>query len=654
MGFTFISASAALLVAAAAEPPPSLADFEAAMSRFDYRSAARTADSMASRHRLQGREARPDPLLNGLVGRLYLRAGLPAPALNYLRRSDSGDIPAPQRIAAGFARAEAEEALGDWPAAAAAFERLLSLPLDRSGQADARIGLARVRLADDPAGALADASSAAAEAPAGRRWEAELVSSQALSLLGRRAEAESAAGRAWSASAEGRTADAAPMRVALVRAGLAAAAGRREPLLAMLSAANAGINGIASGVAEAVPVCGEGGITPADHAVFAAYTRTDSIQWLTPVSASRPAAAAVFRKAIAGRELLAVTGAPPGGLVFTLRCRTLPSADYVPGPAGDAWTEWFADRGLYFPMAADNALGDINRLAEEIATLAERFGDDHPSIIPLRLTLMDKLVLRAAEATDVSPGQVSELRRKIGAAFAKAGGTEALVPDPQTLAEWDRLEKAGAFEESTALFRQAQERLIANMSAPRAYAALRDWLKVDKDLPAATRRRLFEALLARLGSGRSDPIRRTLLRGLAAISRQSEDVAAVRAANARAGLPRDSCSSAETMPTTQEHGMSDEDYPPDALDPAIPGVAVLEFDVGADGRLAGSRTILAAPSLVFDSQMAAELPGFRYAPATERGRPLACRALQQTIRWRMPEESAPEPPQFLPPMEAES
>ncbi len=94
--------------------------------------------------------------------------------------------------------------------------------------------------------------------------------------------------------------------------------------------------------------------------------------------------------------------------------------------------------------------------------------------------------------------------------------------------------------------------------------------------------------------------------------------------------------------------MSDDDYPAEAIVPNIAGVSVLELDIGATGRVTDSRTILAAPSLVFDRVMESKLPGFRFAPAEDGGRPRACRALQQTIRWRMPEEEIPGPPLFSP------
>ncbi|MET1112732.1 MAG: hypothetical protein ABWX67_14530 [Allosphingosinicella sp.] len=656
-GYLQVAAGAALIAAApagAAEPAPSVAAYEAAMRDLDYRRAAREADLLASRHRLEHREMRPDPLLSGLFGRLFQRRGQPAAALPYLRHGDSPALPAPQRIAAGFARAEAEEALGDWTAAAATFERLLSLPLEAGQQSAARTGLARVRLADDPAAALALARPLAAGAPAGRRWEPELVSAQALSLLGKTAEAEAAASRAWADSLGAAAAEAAPSRVALVRAGLAAAAGAREPLLAMLSLANASLNAIDPAIASAAPLCGEGGVTPADHAIFAAYTRTDATQWLMPIAASRPAVAGVFRKAIAGQHLLDVTGTPPGGLVFTLRCRTEASADYAAPLAADPWIEWYADRGLYFIQWSGTELEDINRIANEIETLVARNGDDHPSIVPLRVGLLMLLEARASSATDVSEWQVAELRRKIGLALAKAGGTEGLRPDPEAEAELAQLAKAGALQQALAAYRAIREDQITRLPPRFAYAAFRQWGQEDTDLPDPVRRRIVEALLARIGGGPADPMRLALQRRLGHLAKKAGDSRASRAAFAAARLPSDSCGVMETAPVQQEHGMSDDDYPPDAIDPNIAGVSALELNLGADGRVVSGRTVLAAPSLLFDRVLEAKLPGFRYAPATEQGRARSCRGLQQSIKWRMPEEQILRPPVFAPAPDGET
>jgi hypothetical protein len=643
-----LAASIATTAATAADPEASVAAFEAAMRDLDSRLASRTADALASRYRLDHKDAAPDPLLSGMSGRLFLERGQPATALPYLRHADAPDLPAPLRIAAGFARAEAEEAVGEWPAAAATFERLLALPLDPGQQLAARLGLGRVRLADDPSGALTAAEALAPAAPAGRRWEVELLAAQALSLLGRGAEADAAARRAWVDAAEAGMEAAAPMRVALVRAGLAAAAGRREPLIAMLSTANASVNGIDTDLVEATPVCGTEGLVPADFAILGAYTRLNTTQWLIPIAASRPAAAAAFRKALSGRRLLDTTGTPPGGVVFTIRCRTTPSSDYVPAFAADPLTQWFADRGLYFPLAAEPELEDINRLSNEIAELTAKYGEGHLAVLPLQVSLLMMLEQRASSETDVAEWQVVELRRKIAEALARAGGADGFAPDAQAEAERARLEKAGSFDQAMAIYRGSMERLIGTVPPDYAYSGLRLWLDGDHDLPEATRRRVIETLLKRIGGGPDDPVRRALQRRLGAVARKSGDIAAARAAFAAAGLPRDSCAVAETPPAMKEHGIVDDDYPPDAIAPNIAGATVLELDLGADGRVVGSRSILATPSLVFDPLIGTKVPGFSLTPASEGGRPRACRGLLQTIRWRMPEDKPAGPPRFAP------
>lgn len=643
-----VAASMAAAPARAAGPTPSIAAYEAAMRDSDYRQAAREADAFADRHRLDQKDARPDPLLSGLVGRLYMRRGESLIALAYLRHSDSPEVPAPQRIAAGLARGEAEEALGDWSGAARSFERLLALPLDRSALYEARLGLARVRLADDPRAALAAARALASDSPAARRWEAELVSAQALSLLGQSAEADLAADRAWAESVAAATAEAAPIRVALVRAGLAAAAGRRGPLIAMLSAANASLNALDDDIANTAPLCEEAGLTPADYAIFGAHTRTDSAQWLMPIAASRPGAAALFRRAIAGRRLLSKTGAPPGGLVFTLRCRTEISADYAPSVTDSPWTQWFADRGAYFTLAADTELETINRVASQIDALVPRLGEHHPSVIGLRASLLGMLERRAASAPDVERWQVVELHRKIGESLARAGGAESFMPVPEILAERARLEQAGSFDQALAVYRTGFEQMIGRLPPDHAYLAFREWSRADKNLPEATRRRIMESLLGRIGGGPTDPMRRALQRRLGHLAKKAGDARGARAAFASAGMLKDGCEAIEESPRTVDTGMSDEDYPADVLDPNIAGVTMLELDIGADGRVTRSRPVLAVPSLLFDPVVEAKLPAFRYSPATEQGRPRACRSLQQTIRWRMPPEEPMGPPIFAP------
>ena len=151
-----------------------------------------------------------------------------------------------------------------------------------------------------------------------------MLASQAHSLLGDRVAALAAADRAWALAPALPEQQFAPLRAALLRAGLAAAASDRSQLLAMLNLAGASEVEMKGEIRTYLPTCGEGGLTPADHATFAAYGADLEWERLMPVAASRPAAVAPFVRALGGRQLLNRSRQAPGGLVVTVRCRTTP------------------------------------------------------------------------------------------------------------------------------------------------------------------------------------------------------------------------------------------------------------------------------------------------------------------------------------------
>jgi tetratricopeptide (TPR) repeat protein len=583
---------------------------------------------------------RTDPLLNGLYGRVLLENGRIGEALPYLERGWSPDVPEAQRIAAGLALAAAQEQTGDLSGATATLDRLEAEPLAQGKRQQAAFARARLALLRDPRAAIALSEAAAAIRPGtGAAWQAGLIRGQALALSGDPGGAAAAARQAWAAAPEVASGEAAPLRSALLLGALAARTAAADRLAAMLSAAGARRSPAPGDAAEVLPLCGEDGIAPEDHVTFGLFSTVGEARHLMPLEASRPAAVAPFYQALAGH--VAVTGgAEPGeGTLFTVRCRTTISTSYdAPALRRDAFADWFAERGLYPAGRTEHSVEAINAAAEDVAELEERYGAEHPLLIPPRLDLYMRLTLRAASADDIPGWQIEDLRRKIQAGFAAQGSDHGAVLDLDPRRFQALLQNARSPEEGLRLARTEGLRLVQRLPLDHAYRYAGEWLRQDTELPSETHQRMLEALLARFPENGGDRRRSALLMRLAELQRKRGDLTAARRSLRTAGVSPASCAAADEPPTIAEAQVTDEDYPPLALKHGLEGISMIEMEVGADGRVASHRLILSAPSALFDQVIARELQDFRYNPARAGGRARSCRGVYQRIVWRMPED----------------
>jgi hypothetical protein len=590
----------------------------------------------------------PDPVLNGVLGRLALAAGEPAQALGYLQQADGPGVADPQRAAADLALAATREQLGDFEAARQALGRLSGDKLTAREAMAAMLERARLLLGTNPAAAIQLVQPLAAQ-----EWETATILAQAQSLLGNAAAARDAAARAWVAAAEAPPQDYAPQRVALVRAALAGAAGDRPALLAMLNTGTAAGSEVDAALAKFLPVCGERGIEPTDSVTFTLFEGSNGADELRPVAASRPAAVQPFLDALAGRNMLQHAGEGPGGTLITVRCRSFPDDDYDTPPRTAApWSDFLARHGLYQTITRDGSLDDINTLSAELETMARAVGDDDPRLIPLRVQLAHWLEVRAQSDGDVEAWQVAELQRKAATAIAKLGGGAGAYLTEEDLATTKAVEAAPTPAEALPMVRTAMLRRVSSLPLDIAYTQTRIWLDGDKDLPDETRRSAIETLLQRFGPKSTDPRRRALIMRLGSAER-GRDIQAARASWSAAGLAGDICRALDEPPRVQEHKIVDEDYPSDMLQFAIEGKSIFDATIGPAGQISAARLILSTPTLLFDDIVAAKLAGFKMSPPVSGGAPRSCRGFIQTIRWKMPDanqgDQNPQPPPFRAP-----
>ncbi|HZF95910.1 MAG TPA: hypothetical protein VEZ20_13690 [Allosphingosinicella sp.] len=639
----WILAAAAGIAAAgpvAAQEPAALARFEAAFAAGRLAEAARLYDEMVDARRLRaGAALAPDPLLSGIAGRLYLRRGHFDHAVAYFEQAQHASVPAAQRRAAAIGLAEAQTRRGDRAAALAVLRRLDRAGMSAGEAAAASLAEARALLLDDPRAALARVQPLRTGAAAGpAAFEAETLAAQAHSLLGDRAGAAAAADRAWMLSAALAAHHLAPLRIALVRAALAAERGDHGAAAAMLNVAGASTSELAADASERIPVCGDGGLTPADHATFAVHAPGPVGTVVEPVAASRPAAAAAFFQALAGAELLAQAGEPASGTVLTLRCRSVPIADFPVDMGELAFARWFAARGLFFSFGERSA----EALALRIGEAERRLGPNHPGLIPLRVDLGGWLTAEDEAAGEAAGGEgladeALALRDSVTAAMRRIGGADEAI-GPLAL---ERLYREGSaapsYEEAVRRHRAGAPAVLDALPPERGYAFLVDWLTWDRGLPDDTKRLAIERLAARFPGGPADPRRRALLMRLGALLQSNGDGGGARSAYGTAGTPAGSCIMLEEAPTIVEGSISDDDFPPLPLENGMRGLTVVEYGVGKDGRLTSMRMILSAPAGLFDAVTAERIGAFRFGPGRSGGAASACTGRAQRVIWRLPD-----------------
>lgn len=617
-----------------------VATFDRALADLDWQAAARTTDLLIEVRRPTDTVLRTDPLLNALVGRLQLARGLPQVARAYLDRAAPASLPGSLRVPTLFARARAEELMGDGTAATATLAALADEPLDAPARWRLALAQARLVLIADPAGVerlLAPMLGTAM--PARYRWEAELLAGAARSLLGDVAGAHAGANRAWSAAAEAPARDNAAQRVALLRAAIAA---DRDGRLAMLGVAGAADHGVNGGLVDLLPIC-DRDVRPADFATFAVHASATRERTYLPVRASRTAVIPAFARTLAGRTLFETEPAMPGGSLVTLRCRSLVSPDYdVAPPPTRPWDVWFADKGLYSPMASEPTIEHINALSGQLIAAEERYGTTSPRLLPLIAGLGEMTARRAASEADVQPARAAELLDRFVAIMRSAGAPSGFVPTADELAT----RRAVSAEEDPAKMLAAGRRMVAAAieASPTivAYSDAMQWFARDADLPPTEKRRVIDLLLARFADAPDDERKLALLVRRAGLDSEDDRPAALRSLKAARAAPG-SCVLADLVPKLDVAQFSDEDFPKDVAVNGMSGFTAFEVDVDKAGRSGNPRILFSSPAELFDDVARIKLDGMGFTGATSRGRAVSCTGYASRIRWRLPENEPEQP-----------
>lgn len=135
-----------------------------------------------------------------------------------------------------------------------------------------------------------------------------------------------------------------------------------------------------------------------------------------------------------------------------------------------------------------------------------------------------------------------------------------------------------------------------------------------------------------------DPLRQVANLQLADLAAQAHDLDAAHAYFERTGLTEEQCSLLGVHPALRASNASSSDYPTQALAMGFEGWARVEFDIKADGKTVGGRTVIAYPPFVFSDGATAMSKDFVFESSYRPGGNMACSADHEEISFKIPQK----------------
>jgi TonB family protein len=549
-------------------------------------------------------------------------------------------------VQTALAHGRALEAVGNRAAALAAYREASAASVSASDRGAATLGIARALLPDDPGAAGAEVAELAEGPPTPERWSARFIIAAASSLQGKPETADSFADEAWADAGNAPLHDLAPLHVAVLRAGLAAARHDLTAERAMLTAANGLSVYENSGLAVQLPVCGTAGVRPSDFVIFGYISGPFAIRQLVPISASRPEIVRSFQDALGLAPPVKASAGPekPFGTVFTVACRTLVSPGIMTTPAPEnPIMEWFVERGLY-PVSPTNESDDkhLNAVANRVDALVAKYGTDNPLLIYPRVQLMQLLEARAAEGDPVVLGQITDLSSQVAAGLRNNGAPEWMAATIEAGTQMMQVATPGE-RLSTALQRaqSVAERPIREMPPELARRFIG---QMTGDLPddwPASAAQFVTDLSAKITPALSGIERQSWLLTVAKAQSSLGKSREAKATLDSALLAPDLCVRLDQPPKLVEQQFSYEDYPQELLSGDQEGTVLYDFDLTRSGSVGAHRIVYSVPSGIFDRASDKGLSTVRYSVPRRNGTPTSCRGIYQPIVWRIAPTAKP-------------
>lgn len=388
------------------------------------------------------------------------------------------------------------------------------------------------------------------------------------------------------------------------------------------------------------PPCDGVDLTPDDRGVVEFGIGADgAVAYATPVYASRlGGSAAAFARAVAGwswkPEALAKI-APLFRLVtrVELRCSTASSPPPVTRLLARDAADWLRGRGVAPFDAGDSATATLAAARVELVRRRAGSGDD-ARLIPLLVAIGDNPIAPPAE------------RR---AAFADAAAIAARTRAPVAVTTWLAVSLAsaaaadehdGSYAARVARWRAADRTLLSDPAIaadPHARGVVR--LLVAEPGPRGSPPPDAAALLRAVADDPAlpehDPLRSVARVRLASFLARAGDLDAARTAFAASGVAAQQCSLVDARPAATHLGVNETAFPQDALRWGFEGWVRLEFDVAADGHVAGQRAVIAYPPFIFGPAAVAASRNWRYQQSFRPDGVAGCNGAQQQIKFKI-------------------
>jgi tetratricopeptide (TPR) repeat protein len=649
-----------LLLAAAASmgEAPQVATFEQSISRSDFNDARSALNTLIELRTPSDGKPRQDPLLDALIGRYYLAMSSAEGAAVYLNHSLVAELPPALRAPTALDHGRALERTGHRRDALEAYREAAGSSTTETQQRQASLGIALQLLPEDPAAARSLVTNIANGAATPQRWEAKLIVAAASSLAGDPKSASKLADEAWTDAIDAPMTDLAGLRVATLRAGLAAARHDVATERAMLTTTNGLSLSPSNALGQELPVCGDDGVRPSDYVIFGFVSGPYLERELFPIAASRVEAVRPFYDALS--QFVPVKEAinnRPLGTVFTVSCRTVVHPDYVANRLEiDPLFEWFVQHS-FFPARIVKDADDeqLNAVAARADAIAGRFGKDSPLLLVPRWETLNMLQQRATAGDDVLPGQLIDLSAQVAAGLRLARAPEWLASGVEARADLYRAYASGGpFADQLSYYQAKATSELARMPLAVARQGLSEF---EREFEENGRDDRIRTVLAQVTVSLKDKAptdlnpreRQAWFLTVARSQRSLGEIQHARSTIAAAGFEKELCAAMDGDVELLEQHFSENDYPPDLNVGLQEGVTTFDFDVTPSGRVGAHRILYSLPSGLFDEVSEKGLSTVRYQVPKMGGKSSACRGIVQPIVWRLEEPSHQfAPPRFIP------
>jgi TonB family protein len=412
--------------------------------------------------------------------------------------------------------------------------------------------------------------------------------------------------------------------------------------LAYTGAAQLQSEGFDQGANTVLPACTEGGLQPADMAIIEIAIGEDG-----RVLSSQT----IYATRLGGPETLFARAARNwswspatmrklpqwwrSAVRLELRCATGRLADVSIAAAGIDLPGWLASRGVAgFAVPASDAAA-LPLLRAELARRTAAGGG--LALVPIHELLIASSVSSSAELVTALEQTSTHLAAAhapddlILAAIARLQYTYVLKPNaPLQGLTSSHARRMQAFIDDL----QGQGRLDSRGGAYALALSAMAWRQAGtSDSMVGAYRRLVAIPQTVLPA--ANPLRQLALLQLAnaeAAARRPGQAAELLAAT---GLQPGQCALLDAPPRLRKSGVNTSDFPEEARRWGFEGFVRLAFDIAADGKPDGVRTVMASPPLVFSTGSEQTARGFRFEPVFRADGGQGCTGNVRTLKYQI-------------------